>query len=41
MQCGKYICFGAYANNMKCMYMYISSSGHSVDCIHMKIYEDI
>ena len=31
VQCGRHICSKVYANNMKCMYM--SASGHIIDCI--------
>ena len=30
VQCGRHICSGAYANNVKCMYT--SAPGHIVDC---------
>ena len=31
LQCGRHICSGAYASSVECMY--ISASGHIVDCI--------
>ena len=30
MQCGRHICSGEYANNMK--FMHTSAPGHIVDC---------
>ena len=30
VQCGKHICSGVYANNVKCMYT--SASGHVFEC---------
>ena len=33
VQCGRYICSGAYVSNVK--YMYTSAAGHIIDCIEL------